>query len=808
MGKPAMQVPVIPRQQLGSFVTTDSGEYSNTFGSYDVSQTPYDWTWYTRGSMSFPPSVVNYGGGVTSDYHRLEFTGLPDGNGNSESWLIKDVLGYTRAGQVEANVNFQTTDSGLAGVVLGWKDINNFAAVLLDQVNDTIWLIVYENGQISWQNCGYGSITIEPDLDYRLIAFAPTASDRGIGYLQVWFDPPTGDQALVFTSTNPVDLRGRMGVGVVDGFSRVLFDWFWTYGDLIPNPVATWLQPGSDGTTWPVYGDTIQLSTGASNGISVWYARYWRYDSLNTNWITLADIFDPPPYNYYLNTGDLNFGSNAISVDLYLVDGSVAAGPFIWLERMREPDTVEVISTAAELTADGQSHTDLVVEVKDRGGNVLPDVQVTFSGQNVAVVPATAVTNAQGRATVVVTAGTTAGTGSVAYQSGNVSGNVPIALLAGAPASIELQLADSQFVADGMDGADVVVIVRDANGNPTPNQVVYFGATLGNIAGSTVTDAQGRTAVYFAAGTTVGTSEITAGCGPASARALVTLIPGPPAQLAMTDAPVSVRADGVSSSLVRVQVVDAFAHPLAGQVVWFSTTMGSITPSAITNAGGMAEAEFLSGRTAGTAHVTAATSSLTTEVDIELKGYGSLYLAYMQKSEPLPDLANGNFDAGNNVGWIQLVNGQPGKLIYRYGDSKVLPVPLSPAYISWLGGEPSKTNQLQQTVTLPGAYSLSLEFAYYTVSFETVCTRDTAAVEALLGYDTRVLWSFRLCDAADTQGWRVASVDLGSLRGQSFILQFRSVLDSSVNSNLFLDNVRFCTVDPNAPSAIPRCTAQ
>jgi hypothetical protein len=103
-----------------------------------------------------------------------------------------------------------------------------------------------------------------------------------------------------------------------------------------------------------------------------------------------------------------------------------------------------------------------------------------------------------------------------------------------------------------------------------------------------------------------------------------------------------------------------------------------------------------------------------------------------------------------------------------------------------------------------------IEFEYYTASVEKECGRDVAVLEARAGSETRTLMNFGLCVGAATKSWRSAALDLGALRGQTVVLQFRSVLNSAkdTNSNLFLDNVRLCTRDQSAPAALSRCTAQ
>lgn len=899
--------PPLNPQQPDLLPAAVTASYADDFSLYPVGETPSDWSWYTWGEGLMSPIVVHYGGGDTDDYKRLEIHDQP--LGSAENWLIKNDVYYGPAQQVEAVVNFQTDGPGLAGIVLGWKDLDNFTAVLLDQADDTVWILTYSNGSVSSENNGIGSTVIEPGVDYRLIAHMPDPLERGMSYINVWLEPFQSSMTYLFTSEQPIDVRGRMGVGVVNGLPRVVFDNFWVDGSLLSTPTVEWMQPGGNGAQVDVYGTWIDLSAATTDDINIWRLIFWRWDDVNFQWVELAR-FSEPPYSFSFNTGQLNFGGNYLDIDILTVDNRyIEDAASLTLNRLREPGQFSVPIEGPTLTADGQSMGQITATVWDYGGNLLPEVPVSFIGENVSVDPATVLTDDNGQATVAVTAGTAAGSGKVivVVKPGALEYEVPLTLLPGAPFSFQIDADQTQLVADGAGTANIVVTVFDEYGNRVPDVPLSFAASLGMISDSAVTNSQGQATVQFVAGTDLGNAEIVVEYGIFAPSITIALVAGPPAQLTVSANPASLPADGESTGEVRAAVTDAYGHPVAGRTVQFSTsqgtisadavtdaqgeaaatltagssvggaevlawlddlsavttvqlvpgppaildmdaplsgivvegdtpvtiavtvrdaqarplpgvtvyftsTLGSITPSAVTNGSGTAAAVLRPNGAVGVAHIRVSAAEVEFTTDVTLKSSGSfLYMAFVQSGpaqtdEPPPLLVNGYFDQGMKFGWTQLVNDHEDKLIvYQPDNPENIPAPVSAPYVAWLGGRASQVNQLSQPVLLPGSYAVSLEYMYYTESAEKECNDDVAAVEAVIAGASRLLQNIPLCAGSQTKAWRKATVDLAAWRGQSLVLQFRSSLDADKLSNLFLDNVRFCSSDPAAPAAMPAC---
>ncbi len=149
---------------------------------------------------------------------------------------------------------------------------------------------------------------------------------------------------------------------------------------------------------------------------------------------------------------------------------------------------------------------------------------------------------------------------------------------------------------------------------------------------------------------------------------------------------------------------------------------------------------------------------------------------------PAYTLRNGNFEAGRGVGWAESsTNGWP--LVI---DKTLLPQGLNPhsgSWAAWLGGERDETSTLSQPVTIQAAAKV-LSF-YHWIAHENNCGNDVARV---LVNNSKVLET-KLCQTANTNGWRKVTLNLGAYVGQTVTLKFVVVTDSSGNSNWFIDDV-------------------
>jgi len=167
--------------------------------------------------------------------------------------------------------------------------------------------------------------------------------------------------------------------------------------------------------------------------------------------------------------------------------------------------------------------------------------------------------------------------------------------------------------------------------------------------------------------------------------------------------------------------------------------------------------------------------------------------------EPGTGIVNGDFEDGA-TGWDEYST---------HGWDVIVSTSALPEYVAphsgdwavWLGGDYDETSQVRQQVDVPaGAPYLTY---WHWIDSADLCGYDRAGVNIA---DTAVD-EYWLCAAENTGGWVEHSVDLSDYAGQSVLLTIYSVTDSSLNSNLFVDDVSIHSSDPTAtPTPTPTAT--
>ena len=129
--------------------------------------------------------------------------------------------------------------------------------------------------------------------------------------------------------------------------------------------------------------------------------------------------------------------------------------------------------------------------------------------------------------------------------------------------------------------------VVDAEGQPASGRTVEFTTTLGTVDPRAVTDASGEAAAVYRSGSNDGVAVVTASVEDAHRTAEIQV--GLGTGMIMAE-PASLLADGISTSLITARIRDDDGQPRVGMTVYFSTTCGQITFSAVTDGEGMAAA--------------------------------------------------------------------------------------------------------------------------------------------------------------------------------------------------------------------------
>jgi hypothetical protein len=143
-------------------------------------------------------------------------------------------------------------------------------------------------------------------------------------------------------------------------------------------------------------------------------------------------------------------------------------------------------------------------------------------------------------------------------------------------------------------------------------------------------------------------------------------------------------------------------------------------------------------------------------------------------------LLNGDFEQGPSVGWGQY-SWNPRSLILHESS---MPVDAHGGqYATWLGGVYDDLAVIYQDATVPSG-DPTLRF-YLWIASADVCGYDYGIV--YINTDPYAVWD--LCDDEDTNGWVWGAVDLAPYAGLTVEIGIGAQTDSSLNSNLFIDDV-------------------
>ncbi|GAA3586230.1 hypothetical protein GCM10022198_06940 [Klugiella xanthotipulae] len=262
------------------------------------------------------------------------------------------------------------------------------------------------------------------------------------------------------------------------------------------------------------------------------------------------------------------------------------------------------------VTANGRDYYSSVMTIRDVEGTPVPGVMTHYSVEAAeAIAPGSAVTDADGRAVISLSA-SAAGLAALRADVGGWSfaptvvgfaAAAPVPLLAAG--ATELSVTRGSRVADGVQEHTASVVVRDAEGRPVPEADVYFRLGADLTATSPVSVATGTDGVARVGltATTAGRSEVTATVNgqpvpPAEGSSgRIDFVAGSPSlgvegRTALSLAGGDRAADGLDSHLLLVTVQDAQGNPVADTPVSFRADAGVDLSgrTAITDRGGIA----------------------------------------------------------------------------------------------------------------------------------------------------------------------------------------------------------------------------
>jgi len=154
------------------------------------------------------------------------------------------------------------------------------------------------------------------------------------------------------------------------------------------------------------------------------------------------------------------------------------------------PTLLTTIVSPTTIVADGVSTSNVIVQVEDAFGHPIVGAEVSFNSTS-GTIPATAITNEDGRATTVITAPVTGGIGEIITTIGELTANATIDFMEKVLPSILITSTIESIPADATSTTEISVTLVDGLGNPLPNREVQFTTTNGTIESPVLTDQDG-----------------------------------------------------------------------------------------------------------------------------------------------------------------------------------------------------------------------------------------------------------------------------------------------------------------------------
>lgn len=269
------------------------------------------------------------------------------------------------------------------------------------------------------------------------------------------------------------------------------------------------------------------------------------------------------------------------------------------------------------IAANGATTSLLTATVQDANGNtVAAGVPVNWTTSLGTLAASSTMTNASGTATVVLTSSTVSGIANLSAKgaTGDPGKNANVNFVPDTSTAkvVSFTALPSPVLANGVAVVTLTASVTDANGNTVGAGVpVSWTTTVGTLASaSTTTNASGVATVALTS-TVANTANLTAKASGVdagqSATATFVADESTARVIAFAANPVSIAANGVTTSTLTATVKDANGNGLgAGVSVYWTTSLGTLaTPSSVTDATGTATVVLTSATVAGTANLTA-----------------------------------------------------------------------------------------------------------------------------------------------------------------------------------------------------------
>ncbi|MCD6097590.1 Ig-like domain-containing protein [bacterium] len=279
-----------------------------------------------------------------------------------------------------------------------------------------------------------------------------------------------------------------------------------------------------------------------------------------------------------------------------------------------EPAIIEFSNLpAGTLYANGGDTMTVTVRVLDQFGNVVtPGTGVSFS-TTIGSITEVSATDDSGYASSIFTTGLTFGTGVITAQAGSATGYAIVTVHPVEAASISLVVSPNRLIASGEDEANIIATVLDSFGFPVSDgTLVHFRTTAGIVTPPVAATESGvARATLTSTINVLDTVFVVASVGAVRESTIVSFVPGEPAIMEIWSGAATLVANGADTTSIWVRVYDAYGNRVQdGTRVDFETTLGTIVPTAYTEAGST-EVVLTSGLELGWANVTGRSGDAT-----------------------------------------------------------------------------------------------------------------------------------------------------------------------------------------------------
>lgn len=251
------------------------------------------------------------------------------------------------------------------------------------------------------------------------------------------------------------------------------------------------------------------------------------------------------------------------------------------------------------------------------GGVLTETRRITFTADLGTVSPPVVDTDEHGVASATFTAGPIPGQATITATTGSLTATAGVEITGYSPATLMLA-TDATLLPTGGGQAVVTATVLNQIDQPVAGVLVEFAGDLGNMSPvSATTDVDGVATSTFTAGAMPGLASVTATCN--DLQDVVTFILQAP-QISSLDLQVgTTMLRPGDQTTVEATVRDQFDRPMAGELVIFFGSLGTVVPSSgLSDGNGQVTAIFTAGSLPGQATITVLAGYVSKSVTIQI----------------------------------------------------------------------------------------------------------------------------------------------------------------------------------------------